>query len=86
MLKIKDLVLNLFKLKLRVLLNFSSNYINKSSWVIKLLLKKPLKLDSREMSCLTLIYILLLIEIDLPIKIKVINKVLFDFIVLAVLK
>ena len=68
MLKIRNLVLYFFKLKLWVSFNFALSYINKCSEVLKILLKKSIYLSSKQQFYLTLILILMQEGIDLSIK------------------
>ena len=45
MFKVKALIIYFFKMKSRVLFQFTSSYINKTFKVIKIFLKKNFKLD-----------------------------------------
>ena len=73
--KIRSLILYIFLLKLRVLFDFALSYINKCSRVAKMLLKKNLKLNLGQRFYLTLIFVLVLVEADLTIKIKGANNI-----------
>ena len=67
----RNLVLDPFKLKLRVPFNSAPSCINKCSRVTKIILKKSFKLSPKKRFYLALIFILVLAETDLPIKKKI---------------
>ena len=68
--KVKDLVLYLFLLKLKVIFDFTLGHINKRFKVTKTFLEKSFELTLEQMFYLTLIFILVSIEANLVIKKK----------------
>ena len=70
MLKLKNLVLYLFLLKLRILFNFTLGYINKYLRVTNIFLKKSLELGLGQRSYLIVMFVFMLVEGNLLIKKK----------------
>lgn len=68
MFKMSNLVLYLFLLKSRVILDSALDYINKNSRNIKIFLKKNFKLYLEQRLYLTLFFILVLVETNPLIK------------------
>lgn len=82
----KSSILNKFFLISKVVFNIHLDYIYKYSKVIKILSKKSFKLNPRSKFYLALIFILIFIKTNLPIKKNVINELYFKLVVSVILK
>ena len=66
----KSLVLNLFLLKLKMMFDFTPDFLDKSFRIIGIFIKKNLKLSPDQSFYLVPIFLLVLVKTNLPIKKK----------------
>ena len=71
----RHLILPLFKLKLKILFNFTLNCINKTLEVIKIFLKKSFKINIKQSFYLVSIFILVLVETNMQITKIIVNTI-----------
>ena len=82
----RHLILPLFKLKLKILFNFTLNCINKTLEVIKIFLKKSFKINIKQSFYLVSIFILVLVETNMQITKIIVNTIQFNLMILAIFK